>query len=164
MSTCSWWAVIQNFVFFVIVIMCWDCSIPVFIKTDPTLVDDSGSRPLQCDNSTITLTCEANVTFGEPIYQWLSSLDYETFDEELSVIEVELRSYPVNYSCVVTDGYIIGYANITIVSNGKHSMLDIQIILCRWSMAAWKGLKHSTTVIIDYIIYFRINTSTGNKS
>ena len=99
--------------------MCWDCSIPVSITTNPPLVDERGNQLLQCDNSTITLTCEANVTFVEPIYQWVSSLNYEKFDEGLSVIKVELRSSPVNYSCVVTDGYITGYANITIVSTGK---------------------------------------------
>ncbi|XP_065893758.1 uncharacterized protein [Dysidea avara] len=103
--------------------MCWDCSIPVSITTNPPLVDERGNQLLQCDNSTITLTCEANVTFVEPIYQWVSSLNYEKFDEGLSVIKVELRSSPVNYSCVVTDGYITGYANITIVSTGQKPVL-----------------------------------------
>ena len=93
--------------------------IDVSIIANPPIVDKNGKPQLLCDDTTITLTCEANSTCGEPIYQWVSSLNYETFDKGLSVIKVELRSYPVNYSCIVTDGYFTGYANITIVSNGK---------------------------------------------
>ena len=93
--------------------------INVYIITIPPIINSNGKLPLLCDNSTITLTCVAHSTCGEPIYQWVSSLDYETFDEGLSVIKVELRPYPVNYSCVVTDGYNTGYSNLTLMSNGK---------------------------------------------
>ena len=103
------------------VLSCWGCSIPVIITTNLPLVDEKGNQILHCDNSTITLTCEVNLTFNDPMasYQWVSSLEYETFDEGLSVITVELRSEPVNYSCIVTDGYISGYSNITIISTCK---------------------------------------------
>ena len=62
-------------------------------------------------------------------YQWLSSLEYEKFDGGLSEIEVKLRSYPVDYSCVVTNDYNSGYANITIVSNGEWYIMYAYIML-----------------------------------
>ena len=110
---------IQSPFFHFLELICRDCSIPVFISTNPPLVDERGNRLPQCENSTITLTCSTNSTIGEPVYQWMSSMDYETFEEGLSVIKVELRPYPVNYSCVVTDDYTSGYANITVAGYGE---------------------------------------------
>ena len=104
---------------FALELICRDCSTPVFITTNSSLVDDNGNQLPQCENSTIIFTCITNSTIGEPIYQWLSSLDYETFDKGLSIIKVELRPYPVNYSCVVTDDYTSGYANITVSGYGE---------------------------------------------
>ena len=97
----------------------WREPINVYITTNPSIMNRNGKLNLLCDNTTITLTCEANSTCGEPIYQWVSSLNYETIDKGLSIIKVELRSSPVYYSCIVTDGFSTGYANLTVVSNGK---------------------------------------------
>ena len=107
-------------------------------------MDNIGEPYLLCENSTITLTCEANSTCGEPIYQWVSSLDYETFDKGLSVIEVELRPYAVNYSCVVTDGYITGYASITIISNGTLYPSDVIYVFQR---VYWSSLVANVNII-----------------
>jgi len=85
------------------------------------MFDDDNNMVLLCTDSTITLTCEVEDSIvGLPDhYQWFSSLEYETFEEDVETITVEVKSYPVNYLCRVTDTYNTGYANITIVSNGQ---------------------------------------------